>query len=418
MIGFEIQMDEADKYRRKMLLMQARNHFVQDGLQKAYAEKVLGGTLQTICVSNKLYEKNVEKGQRAAIQASEIPELRRRCHAVTAQSRYMEAKNLLVSSLPSLLNSMKIWVSTAGNQPAATLQAKTELLRSVDKLHDNTMTSVEDFKRSMIASFEEQIARYVTHRSVHWEEAAQRQADEWDGWHWASYDAFCRHNGTYSTPAVGRHRWNNQLVWKMRSDLDTAWPLLEEDISTTFGDLLDALRKPMRALKAVVREHDAHLASSMDLRFRDLKYQLGLIEHRFAQGFAALRRAASEDTESSFVLACMLSAYRAASSDRGMGKAARQRATIRRRIGREGLFPNMALLIAQRMQMLVAEAEAAVRTKAGATVVDIRKDFEMALAEVREEDPSAQAKEQIRGKVEEWEAALKKILDDAIGMER
>jgi hypothetical protein len=89
----------------------ARNHHVKDGLQRAYASKVPGGRLEVFCVSNTTYEKFSKKGNAAMVRASGVPELRRFCHTITADAQLLEAKNFLQSTLSSLLCSVELWAN-------------------------------------------------------------------------------------------------------------------------------------------------------------------------------------------------------------------------------------------------------------------------------------------------------------------
>jgi hypothetical protein len=98
--------------RQELLLRNARNIHVKDGLQKAYASKVPGGKLEVFCVSNTTYEKYAKKGNGDMVSASGIPELRRFCHSVTADAQLLEAKHFLKSKLASLLNSLELWAGT------------------------------------------------------------------------------------------------------------------------------------------------------------------------------------------------------------------------------------------------------------------------------------------------------------------
>lgn len=91
-----------------MLLINARNTHVKDGLQRAYSSKVPHGGLEVFCVSNKTYAKFVEKGNVEMVQASGIPDLRRFCYTMTAHAQLLEAKHFLSSMLSSLLNSAEL----------------------------------------------------------------------------------------------------------------------------------------------------------------------------------------------------------------------------------------------------------------------------------------------------------------------
>jgi hypothetical protein len=92
-----------------LLLTAARNRHVKDGLQKAYASKFPGKTLEVFCVSNTWYETFSEEGDTDMVRASGIPELRRFCHTITADAQLLEAKHFIRSKLACLLNSAEIW---------------------------------------------------------------------------------------------------------------------------------------------------------------------------------------------------------------------------------------------------------------------------------------------------------------------
>lgn len=64
------------------------------------------------CVSNTIYEKYAPKGNRELVAASEIPDVRRFCHSITAEARYREACHFMHSSMPSLLSTLKLWINS------------------------------------------------------------------------------------------------------------------------------------------------------------------------------------------------------------------------------------------------------------------------------------------------------------------
>jgi len=62
----------------------------------------------------------------------------------------------------------------------------------------------------------------------------------------ATYSAFCRNYGHYTTPAVGSHNWNEEAIEKMIRDLDAPWRKLRlkvqkrhESIVKSIEDLMD-----------------------------------------------------------------------------------------------------------------------------------------------------------------------------------
>lgn len=128
--------------RRELLLIDARNCHVKQGLQSAYAAKVPGGNLEVFCVSNTIYEKFSKKANNdmvhGMVMGSGIPELRQFCHSVTAEARLLEAKHFLQSSLSSLLNSIDTWTNTApvpneGDDNAHSIEVDTEAIKEVER---------------------------------------------------------------------------------------------------------------------------------------------------------------------------------------------------------------------------------------------------------------------------------------------
>ena len=108
--------------------MGARNDHVKDGLQKAYASKVLGGKLEVFCVSNTTYEKFSKKGNGTLVRASGVPELRRFCHTITAEAQFLQARNFLQSTLSSLLSSVELWADSSPGSPRTRDEHTDELI--------------------------------------------------------------------------------------------------------------------------------------------------------------------------------------------------------------------------------------------------------------------------------------------------
>lgn len=124
--------------------MNARSKNVIEGIQRNYAQKVNGTTLEVFCVANSYYNKYVRKGNEEMVLASSIPALRQRCHAVTANAQLLEVKNFLLASLPGLITSIKLWSE-------ATSRALSEEVVEQANVHDITTAREElDTKVIMI----------------------------------------------------------------------------------------------------------------------------------------------------------------------------------------------------------------------------------------------------------------------------
>lgn len=69
-------------------------------------------TLAIFCVSNEWYEYYGSRGNAAMVEASQIPALRRYCHAMAADAQLRETKNYLRSSVPAFFTSLNLWTSS------------------------------------------------------------------------------------------------------------------------------------------------------------------------------------------------------------------------------------------------------------------------------------------------------------------
>lgn len=68
----------------------------------------------------------------------------------------------------------------------------------------------------------------------------------------AQYNAWCKNNGTHYTENRGHVRWNMEIIWKMRTELELAWDMLQEDIPGLFDGLASSLREALTMFKIVV----------------------------------------------------------------------------------------------------------------------------------------------------------------------
>ena len=159
--------------RQKSLLVNARNDFVMECLQRNYSEKVSGGKLKVFCVSSTNYEKFSEIGNVDMINASGIPALRRFCSTIVATSRSFEAKNFLQSSLPSLLTSVRLWVEKDQCTGTPRRNARLEFFKSFrimcNKIKDTITKIIDGFRQS----FQRQLLDRADKRFDSWAIAAK-----------------------------------------------------------------------------------------------------------------------------------------------------------------------------------------------------------------------------------------------------
>lgn len=104
-------------------MIKARNQYVTEGLEKAYAQKVPNSQLEVFCVGNAAYKDHASKDRLEFIEASGIPDLRKFCLTIAQNAPLEEAKNFLTSQLRLLVNSLDLWTQKTLQKaefPAAT----------------------------------------------------------------------------------------------------------------------------------------------------------------------------------------------------------------------------------------------------------------------------------------------------------
>ncbi|KAH7032663.1 uncharacterized protein B0I36DRAFT_361443 [Microdochium trichocladiopsis] len=190
----------AAKERQRVLLIQARNDHVTEGLQEACLSQIHTGHLPVFCVSNQFYQQHSEMGgKQAFIQLSQIPKLRQFCRATAADGQLAEVRNFLNSSLPQLLSSIDLWAIGYATKIAA-VQPVLPDTRRLKQLLDRAPTNL-----------------YAS-----------------------QYHAWCVHNGEYETRNLKKN-WNAEIIDRMRSELESAWSLVGQEFNNTLGELRDDL---------------------------------------------------------------------------------------------------------------------------------------------------------------------------------
>ena len=114
------------------------------------------------------------------------------------------------------------------------------------------------------------------------------------------------------------------MIWKMKSELDYAWDILEEEIPEVFEDLARSFQTDLKKFESAVRCFDTALtfANGVASRIKQIDYLLETTQRAFSREYKTVRRNASEHNYSSYVLKGILPAYRAASKISGQSPSA------------------------------------------------------------------------------------------------
>lgn len=123
-------------------IIRLRNAKVASHLSEQYRNHALAATLQTFCISNKLYWDNRQKAATVAtpyLELSGIIELRRYCIGIVAQSRLRATKEFIKDEIPALLGSVHLWIEAGSGNASAeqkqrTLDAVSDMQRELNKV--------------------------------------------------------------------------------------------------------------------------------------------------------------------------------------------------------------------------------------------------------------------------------------------
>ncbi|RDW87518.1 hypothetical protein BP5796_03212 [Coleophoma crateriformis] len=368
------------KRKQEILLIEARNAHVKKGLQDAYSSKVPGGRLKVFCVSNTLYEKYSQKGNMEMVQASEIPELRRYCHTITAGAQLVEAKHFLKSELASLLNSAELWASTAVRPKAENPMDAESIKVILQDMKEESFKAVDHYAAEFQDTLQEVLCGYLVRRDKAWEDAAKDKAEKWNIWHTSQYNAWCRNNGDHRSEKRGSVNWNSELIWKMRSELAYQWDILEEEIPIVFIKLLESIRLSFLKLTSKVQEQGfvAGLAEGIVLRLQYIEFQFGLLQNEFLREVRLVRAHATEPNASSYIVSEMIPAYRSAAAQSGVGRTARQKSIVQGKVTDGTVFPVISVKIKGTIDQLIQSTFARLHKKLDVVVHLIDSDIEIA----------------------------------------
>ncbi|KAK2596612.1 hypothetical protein QQS21_006288 [Conoideocrella luteorostrata] len=381
------------KLRRKVLFIEARNEHVKRGLQKEYESKVPNRTLDVFCVSNKMYSDHIRNGNLEFIMASGIPELRKFCHTITADAQMQEANHFLTSSIPSLLTSLEIRIGglcTGDEERATTQLMKNKIHAKLNETSTEVTHAIQQLTAELRDDYHSQIQNLFTFGDK-WQKEAASRGLKWQNtqvWHWcretAQYDAWCRNYGNHSTYKKEREDWNAQIIWKMRSELEFAWNIVEAEIPACFGSLQSSFLKVFEDLQTVFLSLVSQRPRSLVLdalvaQINNVRYRVDQAKENFATEVNLTRRYASETNLTSFIRDQMQDAYRNATDQRGTGKSMRQKSIVQGRITDGMLFPAICGLISDRMYCAIQKTEQELSDMMMAVIGHIRADVDSTL---------------------------------------
>jgi hypothetical protein len=107
-------------------------------------------------------------------------------------------------------------------------------------------------------------------------------------WRAAQYNAWCRHNGHHYTNKRGDVDWNALIVWKLRSELEFQWDIVQDEVKDVFRDLQATVSKQFGALETAIsavatpNEFRTQLLAIIAPRMESCRYLLTLVQEKLA----------------------------------------------------------------------------------------------------------------------------------------
>jgi hypothetical protein len=130
-------------------IINIRNRDVSSHLQSLYNSDLREGNLKTFCISNTIYWQERDKPTQKALpflNLSGIIELRRYCIGIVAESHLKETINYMKNEIPTLLNSVQIWIDASLGD--ANAERKQEILNTVSAIQ-RELDEVRSLRNSM-----------------------------------------------------------------------------------------------------------------------------------------------------------------------------------------------------------------------------------------------------------------------------
>ncbi|KAL8357543.1 hypothetical protein RB598_002380 [Gaeumannomyces tritici] len=385
-------------------LINNRSEVVTNGLQRNFSKRLAAGArpLNIFCVSNTLYwdNRNRESGEALPyLELSGILSLRQHCLSLVGRAQHAHALGYINDSVQGLIASTKLWVETGAGSDAD-IGAKTricEVLGEVEKQFTEALTSQSSSLCRVEVALQEQILTgmpnpRVLHRKYQdWTQAATEVHQEYTGWAWNTYHAFCRYFGTAS-PSARNHQdrnWNNELFEEMTQDylgLLNIWP-------DSPGDqrLLDDLSaETQRCLQRSFELMDeiSHLSPSIKTlrrsvipRCRALVRALDDVQAEFYERSYNLQADLTGGHRSSIMGETMESTYIACARECGTGSDKRRKDMMKRKVGDKATFSTAYQTVSKRFEAIAEDAIAKMSDHARDFLIGARHDIDMVRGE-------------------------------------
>ncbi|KAH7029847.1 uncharacterized protein B0I36DRAFT_326419 [Microdochium trichocladiopsis] len=350
----ETQLRNA-QFRLRKLVIDTRNSTVTNRLLRVYQAKVPDDTLRVFCVSNSEYWDNRQKRRQVAVphlMLSGILSIRQHCRARVSESQHRMCTKYMRDSIPALLGEVRLWVSSAeaGSMDAERRRVMRQGLTSLENRLRRDLEHGESrtLGSSLVLDMRQGFLDPGRLRIASWSQGATDACYEWNGWHHASYSAFCRNYGDYCTPKVGSHCWNDEAMAKMVRQVRPMWQglqsRLDERVDSLAASITASLDQAANYLHTGLADH-ADLTIQLETTLRSNQHLLESNIHELKDDFDnALRQLqidATSGIRTSLIGKYMEPAYRNAIHEFGTGSDARRKSYITTAFRKQELFEKL-----------------------------------------------------------------------------
>jgi Dynamin family len=203
--------------RMSNFLSKYRSEKVKRGLKLAYTKQFKGHKVEVFPVSNVSYHSSVAKNDMNSIRASGVPELRRFSFSLASSTQYVQYEHFLKTLVPDVLNSMQVWVEGNDTMVKADRDFKDLLNQEITSVERRLNKRNQETMDAILKSYE--IVKAYACRNKNWIDAAAEEALKYHSWHSRSYNAWCQKSGEYKTKTRGYVNWNQDIIWKLRTEV-------------------------------------------------------------------------------------------------------------------------------------------------------------------------------------------------------
>ncbi|KAM0324397.1 hypothetical protein ACHAQA_008179 [Verticillium albo-atrum] len=406
-------------------LIEGRNTQIVNRLRTQYGARVPGGPLGVHCVSNSYYKEHRNVSRERAlpyINISGIPDLRRHCIGLVADSQLRDAVTYIQHDVPALVAQLELWIQNgAGTLSAEKRRAIRTMLDTVElnfqSILNNYTGPVRGLKTIANRSFDQYVFR--DQQIDRWVQGAVNASNVWRGWHHSSYKAFCAKFGDHGTPSQPLQSWNHQAMEVMVQDLRVRWQTLYRDLRDRQQRLVDLvedmgdnavkqigdhLPDDSEAITIVIGEA---ISSGQDLLRDDLEQCFEILR----SGLTILETDALTGIRTSIFGNAMKSSYDRANCDSGSGSDQRRKAAIGGNLGREALFENHMSQFQATFRELTAEWHTNMTEALELRLGELASTFDMVREDnaAQEGDQDPQFRERLAERIRTVKAEMRRL---------